>query len=118
MNIAIANPVGAARRTRSEYCAHWERLAGTVEKIFPTKTAFHLSALTGLQPRACFEFLGRRSGMSSDALVPLIRTPHGPDILRALIGDDYRDPWWIEGQIAWRRLEQELWERKMRGDPQ
>jgi hypothetical protein len=105
----------AARRTRFEYCAHWERLAAAVEKIFPRKTAFHLSALTGLRPRACFEFLGRRSGLSSDALVPMLRTKHGPAVLRALLGDDCREPWWIEFQVMWRRVENEQWERDLRG---
>lgn len=115
MTLALANSGTAVRRTKRTYCAHWERLALVVEKIFPEATAKQLSHLTGLKVRACFTFLARESGLSSDALVPLLRSRHGPAVLRALVGDACRERWWIEFQIMWRRVEVEQWERDLRG---
>ena len=115
MNAAAANPRTAVCRAKIEYCAHWERLAFAVENIFPEATAKQLSHLCGLKVRACFTFLARKSGLSSDALVPMLRSRHGPAVLRALIGDDCREPWYVEFQIMIRRMEVEQFERDMRG---
>jgi len=102
MSIALANPGTAARRTRKALCGHWDRLAIAVETIFPTKTAWNLAALTGLKVRACFKFLARESSLSSDALVCLLDTPHGPAILKALMGDS-RERWWLHFKLLWER---------------
>lgn len=98
--LAPATNLGTAvRRTRMSTCAHWDRLAFCVENIFPHKTAWNLAALTGLQVRACFQFLARKSSLSSDAVVALLHTDHGFECLRALMGDA-RPTWWKELKAA------------------
>lgn len=102
MSLAFANEAAAARRTKTVVCGHWDRLAIVVEKIFPKATAKQLSHSTGLKVRACFQFLARKSSLSSDALVALLDTPHGPEILKALMGDS-KERWWIEFKLMWDR---------------
>ena len=102
MNAHVANQITAVRRIREPYCGHWERLATAIEQIFPRKTAWNLAAITGLKVRACFQFLARKSSLSSDALVCLLDTAHGPEILRALMGDS-KERWWIEFKLMWDR---------------
>lgn len=88
-----ANLSTAVHRSKSELCGHWDRLAFAVQQIFPHKTAWNLAALTGLKVRACFQFLSRKSSLSSDAVVALLHTDHGFECLRALMGDA-RPTWW------------------------
>lgn len=102
MTLAFANEAAAVHRTRKLVSAHWDRLAIAVETIFPSKTAWNLAALTGLKVRACFTFLARKSSLSSDALVALLDTPHGPEILKALMGDS-QERWWISFKLLWER---------------
>lgn len=102
MTLAFANEATAPERTRKLQFGHFDRLAEAVRTIFPSKTAWHLSALTGLKVRACFKFLARESSLSSDALVCLLDTPNGPEVLAALMGDS-RERWWVEFKLLWDR---------------
>lgn len=102
MNALLANPATESHRTKYFLCAHWDRLAVAIENIFPHKTALNLANISGLQVRACFRFLSRRSALSSDAVVALLDTPHGPEILRALMGDS-QERWWLEFRLMWER---------------
>lgn len=102
MTLAFATEGAAPERIRKLQFAHWDRLAETVRTIFPHKTAWHLSDLCGLKVRACFKFLARESSLSSDALVCLLDTPNGPEVLAALMGDS-RERWWIQFKLLWER---------------
>jgi hypothetical protein len=55
-----------------------------------------------LKVRACFKFLAREPSLSSDALVCLLDTPNGPEVLAALMGDS-RERWWIQFKLLWER---------------
>jgi len=118
MSIAHANFPTASHRTKKVVYGHWDRLAFALENIFPQGTAKHLSHLCGLKVRACFKFLARESSLSSDALVALLDTPHGPDVLKALMGDSDQK-WWRQFNLLWERerLKNELekLEREMSG---
>lgn len=102
MTLAFANTGTAPLRKKKSYCSHWERLAVAVENILPDGTAKQLSDLCGLKIRACFKFLARESSLSSDALVALLDTEHGPEVLAALMGDS-REKWWVEFKLMWDR---------------
>lgn len=102
MSDVAANLGTALHRTRTPVCGHWDRLATAIEKIFPKKTAWHLAHVSRLQVRSCFKFLARESSLSSDALVALLDTPHGPEILSALMGNS-KERWWIEFKLLWDR---------------
>lgn len=61
--------------------------------LWPRKTAAELSVRTGTQLRACEYWLSRKTEMSADALVSLLRSEEGLDILEAIIGEA-RPTWW------------------------
>jgi len=94
----LANQRGEPGCNKARGANHWQRLASAVKDLFPRGTAKHLSHLSGLQVRACFNFLARRSSLHSDALVALLDTEHGPEILDALMGDS-KERWWIEWKL-------------------
>lgn len=115
----IANRVPATRFGKREtLCGHFDRLAHTMRIIFPVKTAPNMAAATGLSVRACEYFLSRRTGLSSAAVVGLLRTEHGLAILEALMGDA-RPAWWKKLKRSARReivqREIEDLERELKG---
>lgn len=78
----------------------WCRLHDLIEKLFPVKTAFHLSDITGLSVSAWQKSLREKRSLSADALLSLLRSPFGKQILEALMGDaDAR--WFAEFQLMW-----------------
>jgi len=94
MTAALATNRGPATRCGTQSLrGHWDRVAQTVRELFPHKTAYHLSELTGLRLRAAEYFLSRKTGLSSDALVSLLQSEQGIDALAALMGDA-RPGWW------------------------
>lgn len=98
-----------------EIFAHIERLHDLIHELFPTKPATHLAELTGLSVRAWHKSLRDRRNFSPTALRFLFRSAYGPQFLRAFLGDDCRERWFVEFQIMWRRVEIEQWERDLRG---
>lgn len=119
MSAMTANPGTAVRCKDFSSETPWARLVAVVEKIFPQKTATNLADLSGLKERAAYSFLEKGSPLRPAALIALIKSPHGPDILRALIGEDFREPWWIEFRVMWEKQQKlreiEEWERDLRG---
>lgn len=104
MSDAMANLALELRRGKTELlCGHWDRVHDAIRELFPIKTAQHLSEATGLSVRACEYSLSERRALSSDALVALLHTQHGPRILRAMMGDS---------QIRWWRRFRNMWERE------
>lgn len=96
----------------------WSRLVAVIEKLFPRKTASNLAEISGLKERAAYSFLAAKSPLSSDAIISMLKTPHGADVLCALMGD-CREPWYLEFRIKWEKEQKlreiEAWERDLRG---
>ena len=107
-----AGPQGAQA---AEIFGHIHRLHDLIHKLFPRKPAANLAHLTGLSISAWHKSLRDRRDFSSGALLSLFRSAHGPQFLRAFIGEDYRGHWFVEFQILIRRAEIEQWERDLRG---
>lgn len=81
----------------------WTRLADKVRSIFPHKTAENLAACTNLQIRSCEFFLSRKSMLNSDAVVSLLDTEHGPEVLAALTA--HSDQEWTKAFQKWWALQ-------------
>lgn len=84
--------------------------------LWPVKTASQLVANAGVSERAAKYWLSGKAGISSGALVNLLRSDHGLEFLEAIVGDA-KPEWWklfrrrvqaaqLEAKI--KRLEQEL----------
>jgi hypothetical protein len=94
MNTISANSAAEPQFAKTQsLCAHWDRLHNTIRELFPVKTSAYLAEATGLSQRAAEMNLREKRGLSSDALVALLDTDHGYDVLKALMGDSRRK-WW------------------------
>lgn len=93
MSALAANPASDSRFGKTEKLfGHWDRLEAAVRATWPKKTAANMAACSGLLTRSCETFLSRKSSLSSDAVVGLLDTEHGPRFLIALIGHS-QQPW-------------------------
>lgn len=109
MSLVFANQGTAKHCGGTSILGHWERLAKTVREIFPSKTAWELSNISGLKLRACEYFLSRKTSLSGDAIVTLLRSNEGLRVLEAVMGDA-RPDWWTSLQKA---IEKERCEREI-----
>jgi len=109
MSLAFANQGAAKRCGNQPSFDHWGRLAKAVREIFPSKTAWHLSDISGLRLRACEYFLSRKTSLSGDAIVTLLRSKEGLRVLEALMGDA-RPEWWASLQKG---IQKERYEREI-----
>lgn len=101
MSALSANPAAESHFGKSEkLCGHWDRLEVAIRAAWPKKTAANMAAYTGLLVRSCEAFLSRRSSLSSDAVVGLLDTAHGPDFLIALVGHS-QQPWVSDFKSRW-----------------
>lgn len=85
------------------------------QKLFPENTAAYVASFTRTNVRAAEHVLNKRNGLGGKALVNLLRSPVGRDVLDALAGDaDWRAVERRRLDIA--KLEEELenLERKRR----
>lgn len=116
MSAISANGRRGQRGAKSEILyGHADRLHNLVHELFPIKPAAHLADLTGLSISAWHKNLRERRDFSPGALWSLFRVPHyGSRFLRAFIGDDHRDDWYVELQKQEKLREIENWERSMR----
>lgn len=94
MSLASANPVlGLQSRKTGLLSGSWDRIHNTIRELFPEKTAACFASATGLSINACEKSLSQKRAISSDALVALLDTDHGYEVLKALMGDSRRK-WW------------------------
>jgi hypothetical protein len=101
MSGAIANQVGEAVCGKSETAfGGWAKLEAAIRSAWPKKTAANMAAYTGLLVRSCETFLSRKSSLSSDAVVGLLDTEHGPEFLLALVGHS-KQPWIADFKARW-----------------
>ena len=70
-----------------------EAVARVARRLWPSKTARHLSARAGSTHRAAEFWLSGQTGMSADALAELLRSDAGLDMLEAIMGDA-KPKWW------------------------
>lgn len=94
MTVAFANPAAEPRFAKTQsLCGHWNRVHAVIRELFPVKTSAYLAEAAGISQRAAEINLREKRGLSSDALVALLDTDHGYDVLKALMGDSRRK-WW------------------------
>lgn len=89
---------------REQFCGYWSKLAELVRDIFPFKSAPNLTAVTGISLRSSEYFLAQKSGLSGDAVVSLLTTKHGPDVLVALTA--HSDEPWVRDFQRWWQMQQ------------
>lgn len=70
-----------------------EAVTSVARRLWPVKTARHLSSRAGVTHRAGEHWLAQNTGMSADALAELLRSDAGLDVLTAMMGDA-RPSWW------------------------
>lgn len=100
MTLAFANEPRGLRSAKTEIVrGHWDRVHQFLAGLAAVKTAAHLAELTGISISAWHKSLREKRSVSSDALVSLLHTEHGWDLLRALMGDA-RPRWWIDLKAA------------------
>jgi len=93
MSFAVANPVNEQQFGKSApLFGHWDRLHDLIRSLWPTKTSVHLAHAAKLSQRAAELSLAERRQFAPDTLVALLDTPHGPDVLMALL-EHSEQPW-------------------------
>lgn len=78
----------------------FENLVRVIRAAWPKKTAACVAHLTGTNERTVQFWLAGNTRMSFDAVVALLRTEAGYEILDAVMGDDCRAEWWLVTQSA------------------
>lgn len=90
--------------------AAFDKFLRVIRGAWPQKTAAHVAHITGTTERTVQFWLAGTTRMSVDAVVALLRTEAGYDILNAVMGDDCKAEWWIVTQAAQdvRKMRQEI----------
>lgn len=96
-----------AKTTGEKFCtksaisfAAFEKLTKVLRAAWPKKTAACVAHLTGTNERTVQFWLAGSTRMSVDAVVALLRTEAGYDILNAVMGADCKAEWWVVTQSA------------------
>jgi len=63
-----------------------EAISALARRLWPNKTARHLSSRAGVTHRAAENWLAGQTGMSADALTELLRSDAGLETLEAVMG--------------------------------
>lgn len=95
----------------------WVRIHDLIVELFPVKTAFHLSDITGLSVSAWQKSLREKRAPSAGALVSLLRSSVGFKILRTLLSDDEFTLMWDEAQLEAKRQDIQRRREALRGRP-
>lgn len=78
----------------------FENLVRVIRAAWPKKTAAYVAHLTGTNERTAQFWLAGNTRMSFDAVVALLRTEAGYEILDAVMGDDCKAEWWLVTRSA------------------
>lgn len=78
----------------------FENLVRVIRAAWPKKTAACVAHLTGTNERTVQFWLAGNTRMSFDAVVALLKTEAGYDVLDAVMGDDCNAEWWLVTQSA------------------
>jgi hypothetical protein len=104
MSAISANGGGDLRcGDREQSCGYWTRLVEVVRQIFPTKPAPNLAVVAGVSLRTSEYFFEQKRGLSGDAVVSLLNTEHGPEVLAALT--EHSDQEWAKAFQKWWKLQ-------------
>ncbi len=95
-----ANPEGEKFCTKNAISTvAFENCMKVLRAAWPKKTASYVAHLTGTNERAVQFWLAGNTRMSMDAVVALLRTDAGYDILESVMGD-CKAEWWLVTQTA------------------
>lgn len=104
--ISITNEKNA-KAGGEKYCtksaisfAAFDKFLKVIRAAWPQKTAAHVAHITGTSERTVQFWLAGSTRMSIDAVVALLRTEAGYEILNAVMGDDCKVEWWLVTQSA------------------
>lgn len=78
----------------------FENLVRVIRAAWPKKTAACVAHLTGTNERTVQFWLAGNTRMSFDAVVALLKTEAGYDILNAIMDNDCKAEWWLVTQTA------------------
>lgn len=116
MSLALSNSDAETPEIDFGKNSPWARLAWVLRGIWPKKTAAHMATYTGLLTRSCESFLSRNSALNGEAVIALLRSEHGKEVLEAVMQDSGAR-WYAEFQLMWDEAQleakrQELQERR------
>lgn len=95
MHGTLANSAGSiACGDREQFCGYWAKLVEVVRQIFPTKPAPNLAVAAGVSLRTSEYFFEQKRGLSGDAVVSLLNTEYGPEVLLALT--EHSEQEWVK----------------------
>jgi hypothetical protein len=78
----------------------FEKFIRILRATWPHKTAAHVAHLTGTSERTVKFWLAGTTRMSVDAVVALLKTEAGYEILEAIMSDGCEAEWWLVTQTA------------------
>lgn len=78
----------------------FEKMVAVIRAAWPKKTAAYVAHLTGTNERTVQFWLAGNTRMSFDAVVALLRTEAGYEILNAVMGEECKAEWWIVTRAA------------------
>ncbi len=107
MSAVSINGEKNAKTGGEKYCtksaisfAAFDKFLNVIRAAWPQKTAAHVAHVTGTTERTVQFWLAGSTRMSIDAVVALLRTDAGYDILNAVMGEDCKAEWWLVTQTA------------------
>lgn len=107
MSVVSINSAKNAKVGGEKFCtrsaisfAAFDKFLKVIRAAWPQKTAAHVAHITGTTERTVQFWLAGTTRMSVDAVVALLKTEAGYDILKAVMGDDCKAEWWRVTQSA------------------
>jgi hypothetical protein len=99
-NLATDSLAGISRQTSRSL----EAIISVARRTWPSKTAVELAARGKVDVRTAERWLGRKTGLSLDALAALLRSDEGLAFLEGIVGDA-RPHWWLSFKRQMRMAE-------------
>lgn len=95
-----ANQAGETRFAETKHASDiYGQVAGIIRRVWPKKTAAHVSYLTGVSERSVQFWLAGETRMTLENVAALLKTDAGYDILAAIMGDA-KPSWWVNAQLS------------------
>lgn len=107
MSVISLSAAKNAKAGGEKYCtksaisfAAFDKFLNVIKRAWPRKTEAHVAHLTGASERAVQYWLAGKTRMSIDAVVALLKTEAGYDILEAIMDDGCKAEWWLVTKVA------------------
>jgi hypothetical protein len=120
MSTSLAIGIGKAKTDTAGICGEYRKnlrtnvqIATTARKVFPIKTAAHLSEITEYPLRTVESWLTAEVKIPSDALAMLLRSEYGAQFLSAVMVDAVPQ-WWRKTLSYFAALDAMSMQRKAR----